>query len=86
VAHEPTEEVAWEQLDQDVIVIAVALGELGLADAIPQWKVFSERSSSMAGQIPNAIVSYRHRVAIQGGEGIVAEIAWWTHIMRDGET
>ena len=83
IAHEPAEEIAWERLDQDVLVIAAALRVLGLVDEMPMWEVFSERSSAREGEIPNALASFHYRIAIKAAEGLVAEITWQTHLMRD---
>jgi hypothetical protein len=83
IAHEPAEEIAWGRLDQDVLVIAAALQELRLVDETPKWEVFSERSSARAAEIPNALASFHYRIAIKAAEGVIAEIKWQTHVMRD---
>lgn len=83
IAHEPAEEIVWERLDQDMLVIAAALRELGLVDEMPKWEVFSERSSARDGEIPNALASFDYRIAIKAAEGLVAEITWQKHLMRD---
>lgn len=66
-----------------MVVIAAVLQELGLVDKMPKWEVFSERSSARDGEIPNALASFHYRIAINAAEGLVAEITWQTHLMRD---
>ena len=66
-----------------MLVIAAALRELGLVDEIPKWEVFSERSSAREGETPNALASFHYRIAIKAAEGLVAEITWQQHLMRD---
>lgn len=83
IAHKPAEEISWERLEQDVLVIAAALRELGLVGEMPKWEVFSERSSAREGEIPNALVSFHYRIGIKAADALVAEITWRTHVMRD---
>jgi len=66
-----------------VLAIAAAFRALGLVDETPKWEVFSERSSARDGEIPNALASFHYRIAIKAAEGVIAEITWQTHLMRD---
>ncbi|MGH8656707.1 MAG: hypothetical protein ACREYE_33015 [Gammaproteobacteria bacterium] len=50
---------------------------------MPKWEVFSERSSARDSEIPNALASFHYRIAIKAAEGLVAEITWQKHLMRD---
>jgi hypothetical protein len=84
LAHDPSGEVDWAELDRDVIIVHAALFELMIVKPMPTWEVSAERSGAGEGEILNAACTFHYAVRIKDGDKKIAEITWSTHLMKEG--